>query len=275
MNNILQMQKQVETVERAFEPALLEPGETVCETLNGNGHGDMVLACEHASHHIPNYFNGLGLSKKARHSHAAWDPGAKDLALDLSDAFDAPLVCSKISRLVYDCNRPENTPSAMPSRSEIFDIPGNIDIPINEAQARLAQIYHPFERMLSSVLQSRGQPVLVTVHSFTPVFNGKKREVEIGILHGTDSRLADAMLEFVPADAGFVVRRNEPYGPTDGVAHTIETHGQNRGLLNVMIEVRNDLLGDPKNVMRAANVLAKMLTGAMKKLNSSTKDARS
>lgn len=251
----------------------MEPGETVCETLNANGRGGIVLACEHASHHIPSYFNGLGLSEKARHSHAAWDPGAKNLALALSDAFDAPLVCSKVSRLVYDCNRPEGAPSAMPSRSEIFDVPGNIDIPDNEAQARLTQIYRPFEQMLSDVLLTKEQPVLVTAHSFTPVFNGKKREVEIGLLHSKDALLADAMLKAIPADSGFVVRRNEPYGPTDGVAHTIETQGQNKGLLNIMIEVRNDLLCNQRDVMRAADVLRKMLAEAMKQLGTPTTGA--
>ena len=269
------MQKHAKTVERALEPALLEPGETVCETINGKGQGRIVLACEHASHHIPSYFNGLGLSEQARHSHAAWDPGARKLAVVLSEAFDAPLVCSKVSRLVYDCNRPENAPSAMPSRSEIFDIPGNIDIPQGEKQARITQIYRPFAQMLSDVLRAKEQPVLVSIHSFTPVFNGKKRDVEIGILHGSDSMLADEMLKAVPPDAGFVVRRNEPYGPDDGVAHTIETQGQNKGLLNVMIEVRNDLLGSDEDIMRAAGVLEKMLSQAMTQLGTPTRGAHS
>ena len=56
-------------------------------------------------------------------------------------------------------------------------------------------------------------PILVTVHSFTPVYHGKKRSVEIGILHDKDARFADAMLETANDHTNAIVRRNKPYGP--------------------------------------------------------------
>ncbi len=261
------MQTPVEINPDLSELALLEPGESACETILENGRAQMVVICEHASHHIPVYFDGLGLSSDARHSHAAWDPGAKDLALALSKAFDAPLVCSKVSRLVYDCNRPAGAPSAMPARSEIFDVPGNMDVSAGEAQARYEQIYLPFERMVSHVAGAKDHPVIVTSHSFTPVYHGAKRKVEIGLLYDDDSRLADAMMAFAPRFDDFVIERNEPYGPSDGVAHTIDVHGRDRGLLNVMIEVRNDLLAEPIMAARVANVLAQMLRLALESLD--------
>lgn len=247
--------------------ALLESGESVCEILNENGPAQMVLICEHASHHIPTYFDGLGLSSDARHSHAAWDPGAKTLALALSAAFDAPLVCSKVSRLVYDCNRPAGAPSAMPARSEVFDVPRNMDVSADEAQARYEQIYLPFEHMVSKVVAGKNYPVIITSHSFTPVYHGEKRKVEIGLLYDDDSRLADAMMAFAPQFDDFVIERNQPYGPSDGVAHTIDVHGRDKGLLNVMIEVRNDLLADPMMAKRVADVLTDMLRLALESLD--------
>jgi predicted N-formylglutamate amidohydrolase len=80
------------------------------------------------------------------------------------------------------------------------------------------------------------------MHSFTPVYKGTQRQVEIGLLHDSDSRLADAMLELAPTQTGCVVRRNEPYGPQDGVTHTLKEHALPKTLPNVMIEVRNDLI---------------------------------
>ena len=39
-----------------------------------------------------------------------------------------------------------------------------------------------------------------------------------------------------------VVRRNDPYGPENGVTHTLKTHAMPRDMQNVMIEIRNDLI---------------------------------
>ncbi len=263
MNNILHMSAPV--VAKTSTPVLplLGKNEVACEILQNGGQANIVIVCEHASNYIPQYFNGLGLGENVQSSHIAWDPGAKNLAIAISSAFDAPLVCSKISRLVYDCNRPIDAPSAMPSHSEIFDVPGNVDVSPDEVQARIEKIYNPFTRMLSGVIGAKNKPAIVTIHSFTPIYHGEKRDVEIGILHGDDSRLADAMLSHAPQFGGFAIERNQPYGPADGVDHTIKMHGQNNGLLNVMIEVRNDLLVDSAGVARAANTLASMIKLAL------------
>ena len=72
------------------------------EILNGNGCGLAVILCEHASNHIPERYDGLGLRAADRESHAAWDPGARATALHLAAALNAPMVASRVSRLVYD-----------------------------------------------------------------------------------------------------------------------------------------------------------------------------
>lgn len=82
------------------------------------------------------------------------------------------------------------------------------------------------------------------MHSFTPVYHGRERAVELGILHDEDSRLADRMLRAAAAAPLYRTERNEPYGPEDGVTHTLILHGLSNGLRNVMIEVRNDLIAD-------------------------------
>jgi predicted N-formylglutamate amidohydrolase len=95
------------------------------------------------------------------------------------------------------------------------------------------------------------------MHTFTPVYKGVARDVEIGVLHDADSRLADEML--ARADDRYVVRRNEPYGPADGVTHTLKRHGLENGLVNVMIEIRNDLVRDEAGQARAAGFLSGLL----------------
>ena len=268
------MQTPTATSTDDFIPELLKPGEAPYTIINKNGTSPVILVCEHASRHIPEYLNGLGLSEEVKNSHIAWDPGALDLAKCLSKKFDATLVHSNISRLVYDCNRNIGEASAMTARSEMFDVPGNIDISTGEIRARIEQIYNPFSSALGKVIMDKkstiakltgAEPLLVTVHSFTPVYFGKKRDVEIGILHSGDQRLADKILELSPEFADLTIKRNQPYGPEDGVAHTLEEHGLKNRLQNVMIEVRNDLLADSEGVGKICKVLYNLISPSVPK----------
>lgn len=233
---------------------------------NHDARGDVLLVCEHASEKIPSVFGTLGLSADVLASHIAWDPGALGVARMLSGNLDATLVYQQYSRLIYDCNRPPESPAAMPVTSEIYDIPGNRDLTEADRFARTSAIYVPFHDRVSSLIAERQlagrRSIIVTVHSFTPIFHGVFRDVHIGILHDSDSRLADAMLGAVK-ETGFNVQRNEPYGPEDGVTHTLKLHALPDGLLNVMIEIRNDLIQNEDGQRVAADLLTGLLRDAL------------
>jgi predicted N-formylglutamate amidohydrolase len=234
----------------------------VVRLVNADGASSVVLACEHATPFVPDCFANLGLKPEDRHSHAAWDPGALAVAARLSKHLDAKLVASEISRLVYDCNRPPEAADAMPERSERVVVPGNIGLNQHQRNVRVQHYYEPFREALASAMGTTKAPILVTVHSFTPVYDGRHRSVEIGILHDSDTRLADAMLD-VAADSGLDVRRNEPYGPQDGVTHTLKEHAIEAGHPNVMIEIRNDLIADETGQTRIADLLGTWLETAL------------
>ncbi|MFN3443317.1 MAG: N-formylglutamate amidohydrolase [Rhizobium rosettiformans] len=237
---------------------------------NATGTSGVVLVCEHASAVLPAAAGDLGLSADALSSHIAWDPGALAIARRLSTALDGVLVHQRFSRLIYDCNRPPESPAAMPEKSEIYEIPGNRDLAPAERYARTAALYIPFHDRVSAELSriagEERKPVVVTIHTFTPVYFGKPREVEIGILHDTDSRLADAMLEAAAAGGPYRVERNSPYGPEDGVTHTLRLHALPLGLANVMIEVRNDLVRDDAGVEAVSAYLADLISGALERV---------
>ncbi|NTF32491.1 N-formylglutamate amidohydrolase [Rhizobium skierniewicense] len=229
---------------------------------NPLGKGRVLLVCEHASHTLPARFGTLGLSEEVRTSHIAWDPGALAVSRLLSRSLDATVIYQNYSRLIYDCNRPPESPSAMPVTSEIYDIPGNANLSEAERSARTASLYIPFHDRVRELVAARDNMVLVTMHSFTPVYHGKRREVEIGLLHDADTRLVDAMLDHVQ-NGKFRVERNQPYGPEDGVTHTLRLHALPNGLLNVMIEVRNDLIQNEEGQRAAADFLSGLLTKAI------------
>ena len=232
------------------------------EITNPAGGSAAVLVCEHASHFIPADLHHLGLTIDARQSHAAWDPGALAVAQRLSLRLDAPLVASTVSRLVYDCNRPPSADDAMPIRSEVIDIPGNRDLSDVDRAARAANYYTPFRQALAAQIAAHPAPVLITIHSFTPVYFGEPRAVEIGVLHDSDGRLADAMLATAAQHTDALVLRNAPYGPEHGVTHTLREHALPGGHLNVMLEIRNDLIQTQDQQTAMGDMIAAWLADA-------------
>ena len=244
------------------------PGDAAFEIMNARAAGPAVIVCEHASNHIPDKYDGLGLYRAARDSHVVWDPGAEGVAQRLAGALDAPMIAGRISRLVYDCNRPPEAASAIPAHSAGINVPGNAGLSAEARAARIGEVYAPFTRALDHLIARRrraGTPfALITLHSFTPVWQGVPRTVEIGILHDADHRLADAMLS--EPGPGRAIMRNAPYGPEDGVTHTLRRHGQDKALPNVMIEIRNDLTTTVAEQAEIARFLASMLRPALARI---------
>lgn len=237
--------------------------ENVVQITRGDAASPVVLVCEHASHFIPAEFDDLGLSEVAKRSHIAWDPGAHEVASHMSQQLQAVLVESKVSRLVYDCNRPPDAPDAMPANSEAFAIPGNEGLTTQDRAQRTQAFYDPFRRSLTTQINARKHPVIITIHSFTPVYNGAVRDVEIGILQDDDARLADAFLNLAPRHTDLRVQRNAPYGPEHGVTHTLKTHAVPHGHLNLMIEIRNDLIATDTAQLEMATLLSRWTVDAL------------
>ncbi|WP_422371723.1 N-formylglutamate amidohydrolase [Hoeflea sp.] len=253
-----------------FDDTLIDASEgSAFSVSRAEGTSSIVLVCEHASNRIPRSLGNLGLDEAARESHIAWDIGAASVAEILSETLDAVLVSQRFSRLVYDCNRPPEAPGAYPEKSEIFTVPGNAGLSGADRARRANALYHPFHDAIDHVLDERiaagREVVLVTVHSFTPVYFGARRDGELGILHDADRRLADAMLEAAREADLAGVSRNYPYGPEDGVTHTLMRHGLARGIPNVMLEIRNDLIsgapGQSEWGVRVAGLLMSGLAG--------------
>jgi predicted N-formylglutamate amidohydrolase len=242
---------------------LLEGEEAPALVVNGGGRSSYVLVCEHASNRLPQSLGTLGLPEPELQRHIAWDIGAEKVARLLSQLMDAPLVLQRYSRLAYDCNRPPDSADAMPEISETTHIPGNRHLSPEDKRMRTREIYRPFHATIADLLDCRAaegtRSMVVTIHSFTPVYKGKPRAVELGILHDRDRGLADELITSFPTvDA----RLNEPYGPDDGVLHTLNLHAAPRGLKHAMIEIRNDFLLDERGQDEWAERLFAALTHA-------------
>ncbi len=211
-----------------------------------------VFVCEHAGNRMPRALGDLGLPPSAFERHIAFDPGAAPLTRGLAQRFGGAAVLQVYSRLVIDCNREPSLADAITPFSEDTPIPGNEAIGAAERTARIETVWAPFhgalERLVDERLAASQPTILVTLHSFTPVYRGIARPWHVGIIQSDDRSLAEPMLAALGADPALTVGDDQPYSAKDNVDYTIRRHGRLRGLSHVMIEVRNDLLRTPEAI---------------------------
>jgi predicted N-formylglutamate amidohydrolase len=222
----------------------------------------VILVCEHASRYIPEALNNLGLDDAAAREHIAWDIGALELAEQLSVKLGATLLSANYSRLLIDLNRPRHAPDSIPPQSEIYQVPGNRELDEATREYRRQCLFKPFHARLQTLIDERiaqGLPVrVVGIHSFTPVYYGQPRSLEIGVLFGQAKDYAQRVLDGL-GEHSLSAAGNQPYKIDPLGDMTVPVHGDARGLESVLIEVRNDLLRSPDAVSRWAELLAPLL----------------
>ncbi|UGX86381.1 N-formylglutamate amidohydrolase [Phyllobacterium meliloti] len=231
---------------------------------NPDGSSPFVILCDHASNHIPAPYGRLGLQPDDLQKHIAWDPGALGVSQAMSALLDAPLVESRVSRLIIDCNRPLEAPDLIPATSELTAVPDNVGLDGAEKQRRIALSHQPYHEAIEQLAKARAAkgfpaPVYVAVHSFTPVYRGVERPWHIGIIHDEYDQVAAPLISGLQALDQFCVGINEPYSPADRVYYTLERHASAHGLAAVMIEIRNDLITNTKEEKTWAGILSVLL----------------
>jgi predicted N-formylglutamate amidohydrolase len=235
------------------------------EVLNPDGRAPALLVCDHASRAIPPHLARLGLAEAFTFEHMAWDIGAGPVACGLAAALDAPAVLAGWSRLVVDCNRRLDDPTAFLAISDGVPVPGNANLGEAERRWRIAHCYEPYHRAIEQQLLHRQQrgvhPALLAVHSFTPSLRDQagERPWHVGILWDKDERLARPMIERLRQLPGIVVGDNEPYSGRHPGDYTIDHHAEARGLAHVGIEIRQDLISDEAGVATWVGILAATL----------------
>ncbi len=209
---------------------------------------DFLVVVDHAGRRMPRRLGGLGLPPAELERHVAWDIGALEVARRVAAGLDAPLIAQNYSRLVIDCNRDPAVPTSIPTMGELIEIPGNIGLTDEQRRARRREIFDPYHDRLRAVLDERlaagRRTILVAQHTMTDVFKGARREMHAAVLYNRDRRFAAAVLEALRREAGLVIAENEPYFVSDATDYTVPRHAEDRGLLHVEIEIRQDLVRD-------------------------------
>ncbi|MBR0801633.1 N-formylglutamate amidohydrolase [Bradyrhizobium jicamae] len=250
---------------RGGKPSLLLAETDVPPVLERNAlaRSPFLLTCDHYGRMIPSPLGGLGLPESELVRHIAWDIGIAGVAERLADRLGAHLIAQRYSRLVIDCNRPPHVASSIPMISEATTVPGNEGLSREEAELRRMQIFDPYHARIDAVIDARAQQgwptVLVSLHSFTPVYAGIARPWHIGTLYHRDKVLPRLLLQYLRGEADLVVGDNEPYAVSDETDYTIPVHGEMRALMNSGIEIRQDLISDQAGEAAWADRLARIL----------------
>ncbi|UCH74009.1 MAG: N-formylglutamate amidohydrolase [Rhodospirillales bacterium] len=214
--------------------------------VNRDGGAPAVLLCDHASNRIPAALDQLGLDEAARSRHIAWDIGAAEVTRHLASQLDAPALFSGYSRLVVDCNRSLDDPTAMRQISDGTIVPGNRGLDANARTARAEACYWPYHMAVTETIEriaTRGiVPAIISIHTCTPVIKGFERPWHIGVLSNADRRMADLLIAELLHDSALCIGDNEPYSGLDPHGYSIETHALPAGRPNVLLEIRQDLV---------------------------------
>jgi predicted N-formylglutamate amidohydrolase len=238
-----------------------EPHPVLAERTESNS--PLVFVSDHAGRRLPRALGDLGLAASELERHIAYDIGILPVARQLAAAFDAPLLAQTYSRLVIDCNRAPHVAQSIPEVSELTEIPGNHMLSPEQREARVEALFRPYHDRIEALLDARAargvRTILIAMHSFTPVYMGVPRPWTVGLLYNRDPRLAAPLLGLMNQDIAPYVGDGLPYAMDDLTDYTLPVHGEQRGLLHVGIEIRQDLIAAPRGQADFACWLETML----------------
>ncbi|WFU73874.1 N-formylglutamate amidohydrolase [Bradyrhizobium sp. CB2312] len=230
--------------------------------VNAEGASPFLLTSDHYGRVLPRALGDLGVAESELVRHIAWDIGIAGVAERLAKMLGAHLIAQRYSRLVIDCNRSPGVASSIPVISEATRVPRNEAITESERAARRREIFEPYHHRIDAAINRRlhdkRPTVLVSLHSFTPVYAGVARPWHIGALYNRDTVLPQLLLKHLRSEGDLVVGDNEPYAVSDLSDYTIPVHGEARGLVNTGIEIRQDLIADQAGQQQWAERLGRI-----------------
>lgn len=206
-----------------------------------------VLTCEHASCAVPRAYRALGLARVHLRDHIGWDLGAEEVQREIARRLRVPRVASRWSRLLVDCNRAPDNAGLILGESDGVAVPGNARVSAAERRRRIRLYHEPYHAAVDAMVARtrRRHPDaevrILSLHSFTPVMNGEKRRLDVGVLFDDHPELARRLGSRLRA-RGWRVRYNEPYSGLAGLIYSARRHGESHRVPYVELEINNALL---------------------------------
>lgn len=207
---------------------------------------NLIITCEHAGNQVPDCYKDLFSNfKDVLESHRGYDPGALEIARFLAAECSAPLFVCEITRLLIEPNRSINSHELYSTYSQkLFE---------TDHDTILRQYYFPHRNGVEEVISKASKPVLhLSIHTFTPVLDGKARTVDLGILFDPDrkseTKFCKELLDRLEQNLPYLnIKFNEPYeGTDDGFTTYLRTKFNDSDYLGIEIEVNQKYIGTEK-----------------------------
>ncbi len=218
------------------------------ELIEGDRSKGLLLLADHARRDLPEEYGDLGLPASEFDRHIAYDIGVEAVTRILAAKLQVPALLGGFSRLLVDPNRGEDDPTLIRQLYDGTVVPSNYPMPAQERERRLDRFYRPYHdavaALTASVAKESGvAPFLFSVHSFTPIMQGRPRPWHAGVLWDLDDRAAKPLIEMLAADPLLTIGDNEPY---DGALRgdTMYRHAIVNGFAHALLEIRQDLIAD-------------------------------
>jgi len=217
------------------------------DPANPNDH--IVLTCEHATNNLPDDYSWSENDKRNFvDEHWGLDIGAFEAAHALAKELKCVFVHSLYSRLLLDPNRSIVSDTLFRKFGDGKEVELNKDMTFEEEQKRMKRFYIPYCEALREISLKIDPKYILSIHSFTPNYQGETRAMEIGVLCGHDSSKLAEKLNDELNNVGYCSEINKPY---DGIT----TMGAIKSLIfakhpttreGITFEFRNDLLTNKK-----------------------------
>jgi len=209
-----------------------------------NPNNEVVITCEHATNDLPDEYSwSENDTKYFKNEHWGVDIGALKMAKDLAAELKCVLVHSIYSRLLLDTNRTILSDTLFRKGGDGQIVELNKDLTFEEEQIRIQKYFISYYEAIREISVKVDPRYILSIHSFTPLYQGEIREMEIGVLYGHESvRLATDLNDGMKEKYKSVL--NSPY---DGIS----TMGAVKSLIfaknltrrqGITFEFRNDLL---------------------------------
>ncbi len=223
--------------------------------------GPFLFTCEHASNDLPEGVQPTREDRKLLEEHWGWDIGARDVVVQLVAQLGGQAVVSRFSRLWVDPNRDAKSESLIVTSIDGQSVSFNQEVDDAQRACRLRDWFEPYHEAVKQVGRARScqpEPVeILSVHSFTPLYLGKTRPMEIGVLFNEHDERAWYMEEALTAQ-GFEVALNAPYSgkPPDRLIYAAQRHGQYLQIPYLELEIRQDLIETSQLAREVGNRIA-------------------
>ena len=114
------------------------------------------------------------------------------------------------------------------------------------------------DRLILQRLVREVRPLIVAVHSFTGVYQGRLRPFDVGVLYDAHADLAHRLGRALRT-AGLSVRYNQPYSGMAGLMYAADRHGTHYDLPCLELEFNQRLFRRKGAVSRLGRIAAEAL----------------